>query len=832
MMNVFCAKLLKTAQGAFLTFETENALPNQRKISLQVLLPVLAILLTLAMAGVLWAIAKSVIGDQEEKEISENLLKRTSTLAVKIDRALYERYQNISLHARLLVDYQVLGQPQALGRHLDALKQFYEGYAWIGYAGRDGKVLAASDGLLEGEDVSQRPWYAAAIKADYISDPHRALLLEKKLNEDGAEPLRFLDIAIPVVAHGDGIVGVLGAHIDWRWIESVTKRMPMHEQSEFMIVASNKTVLLGPSDLQDNPLPAAMAQSLENTKSGYWVARWPDGNTYLTAYSRSDGYRNYAGLNWYILERQRIELAYAPIYRLLQQLMLWSLVVAGLFALAGWITARRITKPLLVISRVAENIEHGDTRAKIPFMRTYREVAVLAGALSRLIAQLTQREAELEHLATHSALTQLPNRTLAKALLEQAILLARQGGNPLAVMAVGFEGYRRINSTLGGMVGDALILEISRRLQAASAHATLCHLGEDEFLLIVHDHDALLMLTTSISSAITDACTQPFMAGGTPYYLRPSMGVSQYPKDGADAGTLLGNSEIALHEAQTRDGRHIEFYEATMNSLVLQRIDMERELRAALMDGQLELHYQPLISLADDRLAGVEALIRWRHPERGYTSPAQFIPVAEATGLILPIGDWVLHEACRQAALWREAGFPPFMVAVNVSSRQFAEGNLLECVKSALSQHGLQAQCLKIEITESMLMQDADRAIMTMQELIRMGVHIAIDDFGTGYSSLSYLGKFPINELKIDQSFVRNLMQDGDNATIVRAIISLARSLKLGVIAEGVETAAQADFLKHAGCNVMQGYYFSKPLDSGAMTKLLHARHGNEGQAA
>ncbi|GEM_PF-6759140 len=819
-------------KDASLTSESDNTVSKHRKVSLQVLLPVLAILLTLATAGVLWIIAKSIIGKQEEKEISETLLKRTSMLSIKIDRALYERYQNIILHARLLVDQNVLGEPEALGRHLDALKQFHEGYAWIGYAGRDGKVLAASDGLLEGEDVSQRSWYIEAIKANYVSDPHRALMLENKLYVDGPEPMRFLDIATPVVVSSKEIVGVLGAHIDWRWIKSMTERMPRRERSDFMIVASNKAVLLGPSDLQDNELPASMARTLEQAEAGYWVARWPDGNTYLTGFSRSGGYRNYPGLNWFILERQRIELAYAPIYELLGQLMLWSLVVAALFALAGWITARRITKPLLVISGVAENIEHGDTRAKIPSMRTYREVAVLASALSRLIAQLTQREAELEHQATHSVLTQLPNRTLAKALLEQAILLARQGNNPLAVMAVGFEGYRRINSTLGNLVGDALVLEISKRLQAASAHATLCHLGEDEFLLIVHDHDALLMETTTISSAITDACTQPFVADGTPYYLRPSMGISHYPKDGTDAGTLLGNSEIALHEAQTHGGRHIEFYEARMNSLVLQRIDLERELRAALRGGQLELHYQPLVSLSDDRLAGVEALIRWRHPERGYTSPAQFIPVAEATGLILPIGDWVLHEACRQAALWRKAGFPSFVVAVNVSSRQFGEGNILERVSSALSQHGLPAQCLKMEITESMLMQDVERAILTMQDLIRMGVHIAIDDFGTGYSSLSYLGKFPINELKIDQSFVRNLLQDADNAAIVRAIISLAQSLKLGVIAEGVETAAQVDFLKHAGCNIMQGYYFSRPLDPGAMTELLHARQGGDGQVS
>lgn len=797
-----------------------------KKSSLQVRLPLLAVLLSMATACVLWIVVGYIVGSQKEKEAGELLSRRALTLAGKIDSALYERYQNITLHANLLTKYKLIERPELLGQHLDALKRSYEGYAWIGCAGMDGRVLGASDGLLKGSDISQRPWYAGALKANYLGGPHRALLLEKKLNTNELEPLRFLDIAIPVLTEQGSIAGVLGAHIDWRWIKTIAQSMPPREQSEFMIVADNGLVLSGPPELQDTILPQAMAERMERGKSGYDVAHWPDNKLYLSGYGRSTGYQSFPGLNWLIIERDHVELAYAPIHALLRQLMLWSLLVAGIFAVAGWIAARRITKPLLIISEAAEAIERGDTKTNIPLMSAYHEVKVLASALASLISQLTKRESELEQSITRNPLTQLPNRVLTKALIDQAITLARQENNSLTVMTVGFGGFGLINNTMGNAVGDALLKQISQRLQSANANATLCHIGRDEFALIMRDQGEALMRTASTSGAIEEAVERPFLVEDTPYYVYPVMGVSQYPKDANDADALLSHSEVALHEARKQGGRCIEFYQAEMNSSVLQRMELERDLRLALAAGQLELHYQPQYSLSNDRLMGVEALIRWRHPQRGYISPMIFIPVAEASGLILPIGNWVLHEACRQAASWRSAGLPSMRVAVNVSSRQFAESSLTQQVTDALAQYELPAACLKLEITESLLMQDVDRAIATMQELVDIGVCLAIDDFGTGYSSLSYLGRFCISELKIDQSFVRNLTSDADNAAIVHAIISLARNLKLGVIAEGVETEAQVHFLKDAGCHDMQGYYFSKPLDSESMTKILQERKG------
>jgi EAL domain-containing protein (putative c-di-GMP-specific phosphodiesterase class I) len=320
-----------------------------------------------------------------------------------------------------------------------------------------------------------------------------------------------------------------------------------------------------------------------------------------------------------------------------------------------------------------------------------------------------------------------------------------------------------------------------------------------------------------------EAIREPFLIDGAEYFFTPCIGISYFPKDGEDAGTLLGSSETALSEARRQGGRRIELYKTELSFLTLERLDLERELRQALEQQQLELQYQPQISLKSGELVGVEALVRWRHPERGLISPEKFIPVAEASGLIIQIGNWVMNEACRQAQAWLKEGLPPTRIAVNVSSRQFIEGDVFQQVSNALARNQIKAEFLKLEITESMLMQDVEQSIATMMQLANLGVHIAIDDFGTGYSSLSYLAKFPISELKIDQSFVRNMTVHSSEAAIIQTIISLAHNLKLSVIAEGVETAAQFNFLLDSGCDEIQGYYFSKPLPPHQLAALLHA---------
>jgi diguanylate cyclase (GGDEF)-like protein len=630
-------------------------------------------------------------------------------------------------------------------------------------------------------------------------------------------------VAIPVTGESNTFVGVLGAHIDWRWIKSITKSAAIPEHSEVLIVGTDKTVLLGPADLQDNALPITIAKKISNNKSGYLIERWQDGKTYLTGYTQSSGYRDYPGLNWIILERQQSDVAFTPVKALHQQLIIGGMSIAALFGLFAWFAASRISKPLTAITEAAEAIEQGDSRAKITVMKSYREVTVLSSALSSLIAQLVQREAQLEHQATHNLLTQLPNRALIKALIKQNIVSARQDSKQVAVIALGLNGFNIVKNTLKNNAGDCILLAVAERLKAVGENATLGHLGKDEFVLVLEERDRTLARATLLAARIQDAIRKSFLIDGVEYFLTPCIGISYFPKDAEDAGALLGSSETALSEARRQGGRRIELYKTELSFLTLERLDLERELRQALEQEQLELYYQPQISLKSGELVGAEALIRWRHPERGLISPEKFIPVAEASGLIIQIGNWVMNEACRQAQAWCKEGLPPLRIAVNVSSRQFIEGDVFQQVSKALAKNQVRAEFLKLEITESMLMQDVEQSITTMTQLANIGVHIAIDDFGTGYSSLSYLGKFPINELKIDQSFVRNMTAHSSEAAIIQTIISLAHNLELSVIAEGVETAAQFNFLRDGGCDEIQGYYFSKPLLPHQLAALLHA---------
>jgi diguanylate cyclase (GGDEF)-like protein len=791
--------------------------------SLRIRLPLLASVMTVITACVLSLLTEQVANTKLKQGIGHLLAQRTAQLSDKLERSMYERYHNIKLNAKILSDLGLIKHPDKMRNRLDDLISSYEGYAWIGYAGLDGKVVASTKGLLEGVDISQRPLFARASEAAFIGDSHRALLLEKKLNEKGQEPLRFLDVAIPVKGEDNTFVGVLGAHIDWRWIKSITKSAAIPEHSEILIVGTDKTVLLGPADLQDNELPITIARQIPDNKSGYLITRWQDGKTYLTGYTQSSGYRDYPGLNWLILERQEIDVAFAPVKALRQQLLTWGISIAALFGLFAWFAASRISKPLTAITEAAEAIEHGDARAKITVMKSYREVTVLSRALSSLIAQLVQREAELEHRATHNLLTQLPNRALIKALIEQNIVSARQDSKQVAVIALGLNEFHTVKNTLKNNAGDPILLAAAERLKVLSANATLGHLGKDEFIFVLQERDRTLATATRLAALMQEAIREPFLIDGAEYFFTPCIGISYFPKDGEDAGTLLGSSETALSEARRQGGRRIELYKTELSFLTLERLDLERELRQALEQQQLELQYQPQISLKSGELVGVEALVRWRHPERGLISPEKFIPVAEASGLIIQIGNWVMNEACRQAQAWLKEGLPPTRIAVNVSSRQFIEGDVFQQVSNALARNQIKAEFLKLEITESMLMQDVEQSIATMMQLANLGVHIAIDDFGTGYSSLSYLAKFPISELKIDQSFVRNMTVHSSEAAIIQTIISLAHNLKLSVIAEGVETAAQFNFLLDSGCDEIQGYYFSKPLPPHQLAALLHA---------
>jgi diguanylate cyclase (GGDEF)-like protein len=443
---------------------------------------------------------------------------------------------------------------------------------------------------------------------------------------------------------------------------------------------------------------------------------------------------------------------------------------------------------------------------------------------------VAHREALLEHQATYNSVTNLPNRALTNALLLQ-IASRVQKGHETAVLSIDIDRFKSVNDAMGFSAGNDVLREAARRLQdCMTAFGTLAHLSTDEFAVVVDGGRTTQAQAMQVALRAQAAIAQPFVVEGREFFLGASVGISLFPRDTANVSILLNYSEMARYQAKALGHGRIQFFEDHMNAMTAERLDLERDLRTALAEQQFELFYQPKVSLRTGAITGAEALVRWRHPQHGLVSPAKFIPLAEETGLIVPLGDWVLKQACVQAQAWRESGAPPVQVAVNVSVHQFMEDDLVQKVVAALADSRLDAGCLKLEITESLLMQDVEQSIGTMHLLTGLGVQLAIDDFGTGYSSLSYLKRFPISELKIDQAFVRDLNHNAEDAAIIHTIISLARNLDLDVVAEGVETVEQAATLREAGCNEMQGYYFSRPVPAAALGDLLLA-HGKAEQA-
>lgn len=441
-----------------------------------------------------------------------------------------------------------------------------------------------------------------------------------------------------------------------------------------------------------------------------------------------------------------------------------------------------------------------------------------------------QAEDRLQFLASHDPLTRLPNRSALIEEIDTAILTADEAVPKLALMFIDLDRFKLINDSFGHQAGDEVLHEIAARLlQSADRYGLVARLGGDEFTLIVHDFDGHEDLGR-MAEEVLAALARPMRVADHEVFVSGSIGISVYPNDGVDAATLLKNADAAMYRAKEAGKNTYQFFDAEMNSQTFERLLMESGLRQALERGEFELHYQPQVCSRSHAVTGVEALLRWRHPHLGLVSPARFIPLAEETGLIKPIGQWVLRTACEQMVQWDQRGIHLPQMAVNLSARQFEQQSLLSDVSGVLDSTGLAAERLELEITESMLMQNPQEAIELLRELKAMGLKLSIDDFGTGYSSLSNLKRFPLDKLKIDRSFVEGLPADQDSAAITEAIIAMAHKLHYIVVAEGVETAAQGEFLSQSGCEALQGYYFSKPLPAANLESWLAARQqGGDG---
>ncbi len=450
-----------------------------------------------------------------------------------------------------------------------------------------------------------------------------------------------------------------------------------------------------------------------------------------------------------------------------------------------------------------------------------RQVEHLEHVVEARTQGLEAANKQLRHLASHDALTGLPNRVLLDDRLAQAVAHAERDGHSFAVAMFDLDRFKIVNDSLGHHAGDRLIKEVAHRLAGiARSTDTVGRLGGDEFLFIM-DRLAKPEDAELIARRAVKALQLPIHLEGVDLHTSASIGIARFPTDGKSAEALIANADAAMYCAKQRGRNNTQCYAPGMNSATQERVKLESDLHQALALKQFELHYQPKVDTKTGLIHGAEALVRWRHPQRGLVPPGEFIPLAESCGLIDAIGEWVVRESCRQARAWQLGGLQPLRVAVNLSAFQFRHGNLLQMIREALQAAQLEPRFLEVEITESALMSDPEESVTILEQLSRMGVVVSVDDFGTGYSSMSYLRRFPIDKLKIDRGFIAELISRADDASIVRAIVSLAHSLHLKVVAEGVETREQLDLLKTLGCDQYQGFCFSPAVPADQFATLL-----------
>lgn len=509
---------------------------------------------------------------------------------------------------------------------------------------------------------------------------------------------------------------------------------------------------------------------------------------------------------------------YAPIF-----IALLGFGILGIaLAIGGsWVLAKRLSRPIIALERAARSVGSGQ-HAQVT-VETHDEIGRLARSFNRMVHDIEDRERQIAHMAFHDGLTGLANRILLREHIAQE--LKSRGDSSFALLCLDLDNFKSVNDTLGHPTGDALLCEMAARLQKFATDGFVARLGGDEFAVFV-EGDA--RRATMLARALADTATDPLQVNGHRVVSGSSIGIAIAPHDGNDPTTLLKNADLALYRAKNDGKGTFRFFEAAMDADAQERRAMEIDLHDALRQGEMELYFQPLFALSQNRVTAFEALLRWNHPTRGLVSPVQFIPLAEETGLIVPIGEWVLREACRIAAAWPSH----IRIAVNISPVQFRSNTLNRIVLQALTQSGLDPQRLELEITESLFIENVETTLASLHALRNMGVRVALDDFGTGYSSLSYLRSFPFDKIKIDRSFIEDLLAHKGATAIIKSITSLAEALGMETTAEGVESIDQLDILREQGCNQIQGYYFSRPVPEAQVNEMLAGSSALSGQAA
>lgn len=704
------------------------------------------------------------------------------------------------------------------------LKESFPHYANLGAVDPDGRVYCSAVGLQGQVNVVDRSYFRRAVET-------RGFVIgDYQIGRITGKPV--VVFSYPHYDKASQLQSVFFAAFDLTWLNQLASRTPLPKGTTLIILDGAGTILnhwpdpsrwIGKS-MADSALSRVI---LASHGEGTAEATGLDGVRRLYAFAplldSSSGGRLYVSVGI------PSDLGLNEIRRIMNRTLSALAAVTALVLIIAWYGGELfLLRGIRVLVDATQRLGRGDLSARTGVAYINNEIGQLTRSFDKMAENLQSRENEaqhakrtIEHMAYHDVLTGLPNRLLLLDRMKQAIIEAGRHGREVAAIITDIDRFKYINDSHGHGTGDLLLKGIAERMTTCVRPGdTIARLDGDEFAImladVAHADDVALVM-----QKIMDCFARPLYAAGNEFFVTMSTGVTLFPHDGGDPEELLRHAEVAMYRASEQGGDNYQFYSTEMSAMAAEHLALETALRHAIERNEFLLHYQPQISLETGTVVGMEALLRWQCPERGLVSPAKFIPLAEETGLILPIGEWVLRTACAQTRAWHLAGFHNLRVAVNVSARQLREQSLIESVSRILSESGLEPRFLDVELTESLLIQHTDATHATLRDLHSMGISISIDDFGTGYSSLSYLKHLAIDVLKIDQSFVRDISTDQNDAAIVRAITTMARSLGMRTIAEGVETAEQLDYLRRHGCDEMQGYHFSKPLPAEEFTELL-----------
>lgn len=786
----------------------------------------LLVLLTIIPALMLILYMANQQREAAEDQAQANILGLVHLAAANEEQAISETHTLLQVIARLP---EVQAHDAAACHALAAsLVRQNPIYASVGVAAPDGRVWCNHSTLHPTTNISDRGYFQEAIEQNGFSTGQFAI--------GRSSHLPSLHFGFPVYDNHGNFKGVAFAGLDLHWLSQVIARTRLTPGATTLVIDRNGTVLASwPAALYHpgSRAPDALLRQAQMRKAG--VSRTMDGtgNARINGFIWLNDQNNLPAL--YIQVSVPARMAYANALHAFHISMLLMLLVAAVSLLLAWVVSDRwILRGTGALLRATQKIANGDLSARAQVPSHSGEISELAHHFNGMAATLERQEQEriptqqrLHTMAHYDSLTGLPNRVLFAERLEHAMAHAQRHRERLAVMFLDLDRFKQINDTLGHHIGDQLLLATALRLAGQiRKEDTVARMGGDEFTFILESiHD--IEDAAHVARKILDVMPAPFTLEGHEVFTTPSIGISIFPDDAQDIHGLLRNADTAMYYAKGEGRNSYRFFNAEMNARFHERLLIENRLRRALERRELELYYQPQADMQTGRLIGAEALLRWHPEDRHLIPPSQFIPIAEETGLILPIGEWALYTACRQAKEWQQAGYAAGYMAINLSARQFRQPDLVDTIRRILADTRLAPTTLHIEITEGLIMENFDQVIPMLEELRALGIRISIDDFGTGYSSLNYLKRFPIDALKIDRTFVEDIQSDPDDAAIILAIIALSHGMEMKVIAEGVETAAQWQFLRNHGCDYLQGFLYSKPLPADRFLHKLKTQQFN-----